>query len=243
MPEKQRSFEALDVKVTQTDLITPRVKNIRFQYEPGHVMNFHSGQFAQIFVPTDDPNKPRRSSYSIASAPYHKDYFELCVTHVIGGVSSTFLHNLKVGDKVHAMGPLGKFTLKEPQDRDTVFVATGSGIAPFRSMIHDLIHKNTTKNIDLVFGNRFEDDILYQAEWEKLAQTHKNFRYQFNLSKPGPTWKGKQGYVQDMIADFVSAPQDKDFYICGLKKMIDAVIEKLASLGVPSTQVHFERFD
>ena len=70
-----------------------------------------------------------------------------------------------------------------------------------------------------------------------------NFRFQFNLSKPSESWKGKKGYVQDMLADFVPRPNEKDFYICGLKKMIEGVTEKLTALGVPTTQIHYERFD
>jgi ferredoxin-NADP reductase len=206
-------------------------------------MHFHAGQFAQIFVPTGDPNKPRRTSYSIASSPYNEKFFELCVTHVEGGVSSTFLHNLKVGDTVKSMGPLGKFTINEPIARDLVFIATGSGIAPFRSMINDLINKKIGKNIYLVFGNRFEEDIIYRKEWESLANANKNFHYLFNLSRPADSWKGKKGYVQDMLEEFVPNLKEKDFYICGLVKMIEAVTAKLTSLGVPATQVHFERYD
>lgn len=242
MTDKKRTFENYEVTVTQSDLISPRVKNIRFQFPSGQEMTFHAGQFAQIFVPTNE-DKPRRSSYSIASAPNAHGHFELCVTHVEGGVSSTYLHNLKVGDKVHAMGPLGKFTVIEPITRDLVFVATGSGIAPFRSMINDLIGKRVPQNIYLVFGNRFEEDILYQKEWEALAKANSNFHFQFNLSKPSNSWKGKKGYVQDMIADFVPNPKGSDFYICGLKKMIEGVTEKLTALGVPNTQIHYERYD
>lgn len=242
MTDKKRSFENYDLVVAKTEILSPRVKNIRFQFPAEQEMIFHAGQFAQIFVPTNE-EKPRRSSYSIASAPNTHGYFELCVTHVEGGISSTYLHNLKVGDKVHAMGPLGKFMVNEPISRDLVFVATGSGIAPFRSMINDLISKRIPKNIYLIFGNRFEEDILYQKEWDALAKSNPNFHYQFNLSKPSPSWTGKKGYVQDMIADFVPKPSEKDFYICGLKKMIEGVTEKLQSLGVPTEQIHFERYD
>jgi ferredoxin-NADP reductase len=240
-PEKKRSFESLDTVVSKVEILTPRVKGIRFQYEPGHFMDFKAGQFAQVFIPAGD--KIKRTSYSIASSPHNSEYFELCVTLVPNGVSSTFLHTLKVGDKVKAMGPLGRFTMPEPLPRDVVFVATGSGIAPFRSMIHELIDKKTNKNIYLVFGNRFEEDIIYKSEWDEMLKANNNFKALFTLSKPSENWKGKKGYVQDAVGDFVPEPEKKDFYICGLVKMIDSVVEKLTSLGVSKDQIHFERYD
>ena len=237
----ERAFETYETTVEVADLVTPRNMHLRFRLPAGKEMHFKAGQFVQIFVP--QPDKPRRTSYSIASAPQDGHSFELCVTHVDGGKSSGYLHSLKVGDKVTAMGPLGKFTQPDPLPRDTVFIATGSGIAPFRSMIHDLLAKKTTRTLYLVFGNRFDGDVIYQKEWEKLAAENKNLKVLFTLSRPSEKWTGPKGYVQDKIAEFVPAPAAKDFYICGLSPMINAVQEKLLSLGVPKEQIHFEKFD
>lgn len=240
-PEKKRAFETFETTITEVLELTPRVHGIRFQLPAGKTISFHSGQFVQVFIPT--PEKLRRTSYSIASAPFHTDYFDLCVTLVTGGVSSTFLHHLKVGEKVQVMGPLGKFSLNNPATREQVFIATGSGIAPFRSMIHDLHHSDHKGSVRLIFGNRFEEDIIYRKDWDVLAAKWPNLKNLFTLSKPGNSWKGESGYVQDKIQGFVPDPRNADFYICGLVKMIDAVQEKLLSLGVPKEQIHFERYD
>lgn len=223
------------------DLITPRNIHLRFQLPEGKQMHFKPGQFVQVFIP--QPDKPRRTSYSIASPPQYTDFFELCVTHVEGGRSSTYLHSLKKGDKVTAMGPLGKFTHPEPLPRDPVFIATGSGIAPFRSMLGDQLGRGTDRTLYLLFGNRFDDDILYQKEFEALAKQKPNFKYFFTLSRPTDKWKGSKGYVQEKISEFVPKPQDKDFYICGLSKMINDVQDKLLSLDVPKEQIHYEKYD
>lgn len=241
-PEKKRSFDSYETTVESTVQLTPRNKAIRFRIEPGKSFHFKAGQFVQIFVPQEG-DKPRRSSYSIASSPKRHDSFELCVTLVEGGVSSGFIHHLKVGDRVHAMGPLGKFTLPEPLLKDPVFICTGSGVAPFRSMINDLFEKNTSRNVYLIFGNRYDPDIIYQTEWETLAKNHPNFKYTFTLSRPTPAWKGLKGYVQDQIEGAVKVPKDHDFFICGLSNMINAVQDKLLSLGVPKEQIHYERYD
>src|SRR3989344_1847576 len=145
--EKKRSFETYDLTVESAELVTPRNKHLRFRLPPGKELRFKAGQFAQMFIPHD--GKVRRTSYSIASSPGHKDYFELCVTLVDGGVSSSYLHSLKAGDRIQAMAPLGTFTFKD-DNRDSVFIATGSGIAPFRSMIGDLLEKKTPLRLFLV---------------------------------------------------------------------------------------------
>lgn len=239
--DKKRSFDTYEATIGKVDVLTPRNKNIQFLLPPGKTMHFKSGQFVQVFVPVEG-DKPRRTSYSIASSPIHETYFELCVTHVEGGKSSTYLHSLKTNDKVTVMGPLGKFQMPEPLQREPVFVCTGSGVAPFRSMISNLIETKFSKNIYLIFGNRFDGDIIYQKDWEALGGTHPNFKYLFTLSKP-EKWKGEKGYVQDKIQNFVPDLKNKDYFICGLSNMINGVQEKLLSLGVPAAQIHFEKFD
>ncbi|MCG3204749.1 MAG: Phenol hydroxylase P5 protein [Elusimicrobia bacterium] len=236
-----RSFDTYETTVEEATLVTPRNIHLRFRLPDGKSIQFKSGQFVQVFVP--QPDKPRRTSYSIASAPQNHEFIELCVTLVEGGKSSSYLHSLKPGNKVTFMGPLGKFIQPDPLPRDVVYIATGSGIAPFRSMIYDQLSKKTTKNMYLIFGNRFDDDTIYKSDWEKVASLHKNFTPLFTLSRPTEKWKGEKGYVQEKIQGFVPNLTDKDFYICGLSPMINAVQEKLISLGVPSSQIHFEKYD
>ena len=238
---RERAFETYDTIVEIAELKTPRNIHLRFRLPEGKHMKFKSGQFVQVFVP--QPDKPRRTSYSIASAPQNTNFFELCVTWVDGGKSSTYLHSLKVGDKVTVMGPLGKFTQPDPLPRDVVFIATGSGIAPFRSMIHDQIARNSPRKLNLIYGNRHDQDIIYKHDWEQLALENANFRALLTLSRPSDQWAGAKGYVQEKIADFIHQPKENDYYICGLSPMINAVQERLLSLGVPQDQIHFEKFD
>lgn len=238
--DKKRAFDTFDLVVGESVEITPRNKHIRFDIQGGKTLHFKAGQFAQLFIPQEG-GKVRRTSYSIASAPQNTGFFELCVTLVDGGVSSTYLHNLKVGDKIQAMAPLGTFTLKD-ESRDMVFVSTGSGVAPFRSMIQDQVAKKTPKNLYLLYGHRYEPDILYRKEWEALAKKEPHFRFLFTLSRD-TAWTGERGYVQDKIEKFVPSATEKNYFICGLNNMITAVNDKLLALGVPKEQIHFERYD
>jgi ferredoxin-NADP reductase len=240
--DKKRAFDTFHAVVDRIESLTPRNKGFHFKLPNGKTMPFKPGQFVQVFIPIEN-DKVRRTSYSIASPPRQLDGFELCVTLVDGGKSSGFLHSLQPGTTVDVMGPLGKFTLPDPITRDIVFIATGSGIAPFRSMIGNLMDRKTNRNLYLIFGNRFDGDIIYKDELEELSKTHPNFKVLFTLSKPTAAWKGKKGYVQEQVADFIPEPAKKDFYICGLSKMISDVEAKLISLGVPKEQIHFERYD
>lgn len=240
---KDRSFNTYETKVEIADHLTPRNVHLRFKLPAGQEIHFKEGQFVQAFIPQPGQDKPRRTSYSIASSSLHPDYIELCVTKVEHGPSSTFLHTLKPGDAITLMGPLGKFGMPTPLTRPPVFIATGSGIAPFRSMIHKLIHDKTDKNIVLIYGNRFDEDIIYLKEWEKLAQENPNFKLLLTLSRPTDKWKGPKGYVQEHITDVITKPSDHDFFICGLSNMINGVQDKLLSLGVPKEQIHYEKYD
>ncbi len=239
--ENTRTFETYDATLTKVEFLTPRVKHLRFQLPEGKLINFKAGQFVQMFIPT--PDKVRRTSYSVASPPYDHDHVDLCVTLVRDGVSSNYLHKMKEGDKLQMMGPLGKFTHPEVLPRDIVFVAAGSGVAPFRSMILELLFQRTRQNVYLVFGNRYEHDIIYRKEWDEIAAKHPNFKFLHTLSQADSNWAGKRGYVQDALQEFIPEPANKDFYICGLVKMIDGVCEKLQALGVAKEQIHFERYD
>ena len=238
-PEKKRSFATYDLTLVESVELTPGNKSLRFTLPEGKPLHFKAGQYVQLFIPHEAGI--RRRAYSIASSPFHEDYFELCVTLVDGGISSTYLHHMKPGETIQGMAPLGHFVIKD-ESRDFCFVSTGSGVAPFRAMIHDLIHKGCQKNIFLIYGHRYEQDLLYRDEWEDLAGANPRFHPLFTLSRD-TKWTGERGYVQTKIASFVPEVKEKDYYICGLNNMITGVNEALLSLGVPKEQIHYERYD
>jgi ferredoxin-NADP reductase len=236
---KKRTFETYDVTVEAAELLSPHNKHLRFRLPAGREIHFQAGQFVQMFIPLAD-GKERRTAYSIASSPRETGFFELCVTRVEGGESSTYLHGLKVGEAARCMGPLGTFKFVE-DGRDSVFISTGSGIAPFRAMINDRLERGKADPMYLIFGNRFVEDILYRKEWEALALAHGNFKALFTLSRAA--WDGPKGYVQAHIDDFVPDPSSKNYYVCGLQNMIESVRQKLETLGVPKERIRFERYD
>lgn len=158
---------------------------------------------------------------------------------------SNHLCDLKDGEEMTFQGPFGSFILRPPM-RDRVFIATGTGIAPFRSMLHWLLadrERHSGHRVSLLFGARFEHDIYYREEFERLAAQHSNFRFLPTLSRGGPEWTGLRGYVQEHVPGIVGDRKDMHAYICGLDKMVSANRELLKSLGWDRKQIVYEKYD
>ena len=158
---------------------------------------------------------------------------------------SNFLCDLRLGDEVYLQGPFGDFILHPPM-RDTIFIATGTGIAPFRSMLHWLLSdesRHQGKHLWLLFGNRRIEDIYYHDEFLRLADLHSNFHYLPTLSRADEKWQGLRGYVQQHVPELAQGRLDMHAYICGLDKMVKANRELLKSLGWDRKSIRYEKYD
>ena len=212
--------------------LTHNVKYCRFSITEDFY--FKPGQYVSLSVRIDD--KKIRVPYSIASTP-DKKYMELCVKKVENGKASHYVWNLKKGDKTEFFGPLGKFTInKNSQDKDLIFICTGTGISPFVSMIPWLLKERYNKKIILIKGFRKQRDVLYEKEFSDLRSEHDNFEFYNVLSS-------SHGYVQDTLGKYVPKNFKGHIYICGLSEMIDAVKEKLKKIGIEEDRVFFEKYD
>jgi ferredoxin-NADP reductase len=210
-------------------------------FEPGQRMNFIPGQFVAVLCPKD--GKVIRRAYSIASPPEEDRGLALIVKLVQGGVVTTWFWSLKRGDKIRVHGPFGRFVLPERIDFDVAFVAVGTGIAPFRSMIRHLLPRGFERRIQLLFGTRYESSIPYHEEWLDLAMRYPGFSYVPTISRPSPSWTGERGYVQTKIEKLFPNPQGKRVYICGLTEMIQAVQEACLKQGFRKDQIFSEKYD
>lgn len=158
---------------------------------------------------------------------------------------SNFLCDMNEGDELSCQGPFGDFILHPPM-RDTIFIATGTGIAPFRSMLNWLLAdeaRHQQKHLWLLFGNRLEEDIYYQDEFLRLADRHSNFHYLPTLSRADEKWQGLCGYVQQHVAEIAQGRYDMHAYICGLEKMVKANRKLLKSLGWDRKCIRYEKYD
>jgi ferredoxin-NADP reductase len=205
---------------------------------------FVAGQWLSFKQVKPDGEELTRA-YSIASPPGEDARFALCLNRVQDGFMSNFLCDMKEGDEIRCQGPFGDFILRPPM-RDTIFIATGTGIAPFRSMLHWLLadeSRHQGKQLWLLFGNRYEKDIYYHDEFQRLAGQHSNFHYLPTLSRGAAEWQGLRCYVQEHVTGIAQGRPDMHAYICGLDKMVKANREVLTSLGWNRKSIRYEKYD
>jgi CDP-4-dehydro-6-deoxyglucose reductase len=204
---------------------------------------FTPGQFVSVIERLDGKEITR--AYSIAS-PRDGNRFALCLNRVVDGIVSPYLFQLKPGDEVEMGEPLGYFTLRHPGHR-SVFIATGTGIAPFRSMLLEHLPK-THPRITLLFGVRYEQGLLYRDELEHLAKQYDNFHFMPTITRPTEAWTGRTGRVQAHLDEALALqsyedPSTLDVYICGLKEMVDDVRAELKKRGFDRKQIIYEKYD
>lgn len=160
------SFEAFVCSVAD---LTAEVREIELELMAPPGISFAAGQFISFEVQAPEWPYPITRSYSIASNPDERRRITLLLNLVTGGRMSPYLFGLRVGDPVTFRGPLGTFCLR-PGGRDLLFVATGTGIAPMRSMLHSLASEKSARRITLFWGLRSRADLYYQAELAQLAE-------------------------------------------------------------------------
>jgi len=204
-------------------------------------LKYQAGQFVMLNIPYKDTHV--RRAYSIANRPENK-HIELCLNFVPSGKASHFLFNIKPNETVMIDGPYGIFKLKH-NTNDKLFVCTGTGVAPLRAMIQELLSSKENKSntrITLIFGERTEAELLYKKEFEQLQKAHKNFKYIPTLSKPHKGWNGEKDYVQYVIQKYINQPQTTDVYICGMKEMVEHVQTTLLEFNIPKQNIFIEKF-
>jgi len=218
-----------------------RTKHFQFQISNGHRFDFRPGQFISLDIELE--GRKVRRPYSIASAPRADNGFDLCLNMLPEGRVSSWLFHLKPGDKIGFSGPFGFFSLREPPDPVSAFIATGTGIAPIRAMLQQLYSRPHDSEVWLIFGVRKESDILYREEFEQMAAEHPNFHFIPTLSRPGPGWTGHTGYVQRHVVRYLAEKKGFHAYLCGLRKMIDDVAQEFRSMGYDRKALSYEKYD
>jgi ferredoxin-NADP reductase len=229
-------------KVIRIEDATPNTKRYWVEVPELERFSFEAGQFVTLDLPIDNKKSKRWRSYSISSAPDHTNVFELIIVLDKHGLGTQYIfNNIHVGSELLFRGPQGVFTLKQPLDKDLFLVCTGTGIAPFRSMLHDIKNNNIPhKNIYLVFGCRTQKDILYYDEMKAFEKEIENFHYIPTLSRE--QWEGRAGYVHPIYEELCTDKQPASFYLCGWKGMLDEAKKRILALGYDKKDTHSELY-
>jgi len=196
-------------------------------------------------------------AYSMANYPEERGVVKFnirCATPPPGshgippGIMSSWVFNLKEGDKVKVYGPFGEFFAKET-DNEMVFIGGGAGMAPMRSHIFDQLRRlKSTRKISFWYGARSMRECFYNEEYDQLAEENDNFEWHLALSDPQPedNWDGLQGFIHQILLDNYlkdhPAPEDCEYYMCGPPMMNAAVIKMLVDLGVERDNIFLDDF-
>lgn len=235
------AYQYYDCEVIAIIEEAPGVRRFVLNYPETVTLDFHAGQFIMFDLPID--SKYTNRSYSIASAPSDDNVLEVVIVINPQGLGTPHLFNdIEIGSILRTSLPLGKFKLDEDLNRHVCFICTGTGIAPFRSMILDVIAKKKPfEKITLIAGSRTQKDILYRTEFEELDQRLSNFRYIPVLSREN--WEGQTGYVHDVYNELFDEPGDHLFYLCGWAAMLKEARENLLNYVHDKKQIRFESYD
>lgn len=230
-------------EVTRFEMLTPTVFELDF-VPIEKVLAFKAGQFVSVIVPKAGPQgRDLRRAYSIASPPQSSS-ITLCVKLVEGGPGTNYLYKLRTGDRLRGFAPYGDFIFETPRERSTVFVSTGTGIAPFRSMLLSQGSERVSlEKSYLLLGVRTEDEILYPAAMKDLLGR----RWIPTVSQPTRDGDFFRGRVTDVLKNWAEkAPpfewNETDFYLCGNGAMISEVTALLIEKGVPKEQILKEKY-
>jgi ferredoxin-NADP reductase len=218
--------------------IAPATRHFEFEVPGLAELRFKPGQFVSVKHMVDGREITR--AYSIASRP-GGNRFSLCLNLIENGLISKYLFELELDAEIEVGEALGYFTLRNPQ-RDALFVATGTGVAPFRSMLLQHLPE-VERRITLLMGCRYPEGLMYRDELNRLAQDHAHFSFLPTVTRPDASWTGRTGRVQAHLDEALDERRDIDVYICGLKEMVDDVRSLLKQKGFDRKQIIYEKYD
>jgi len=221
---------------------TPTTRTFRCERTDGPLPPWRPGQYVNVFVDVDGVLTSR--PYSIASAP-GADSLDLTVRDKPGGFVAPYLLNqVGVGTEFETTGPAGSFYHEPLIDGDElVFLAGGSGITPFMSIIRDAVRNDRGLRMHLLYGSRTPDDVIFGPELAALAARNANLRYTPVISEPPPSYEGLCGFMTaDLIREQIGGVAGKTFYICGPNVMYGFCLAALAELGMPGHKIKRELY-
>lgn len=239
--------------------LTPDLAILRMQpADGGPVPDFRAGQFVTLGIQFPDEDRMTYRAYSISSPPEEKRYFELYIkwtTKPVMGKLTSALFGMKEGDTLYWRKPAGAFTIEDkkadgtPDSRRLVLVASGTGLAPFISYVLHLKSIGSKREIVLLHGAKYAQELGYRDILEKMAGGDSlNFKYLPTVSRPDHElsrgWRGNTGRVETLLVDKVDdrshlektvgekvTPENSFFHVCGYQGTIDSVVSILGPLG------------
>ncbi len=245
---KAREIEAIrdipvrmmPARVTEKTLLSESIIRIKLRLPRAQRLQFLAGQYVDILLPGG-----KRRAFSIASPPENEDELELHIRHVEGGDFTGWVFDeLKVMDILRLEGPLGTFFVRHDiADRPIIMMGGGTGFAPLKAMIEDLISHNDQRSIHLFWGARNKGELYQESLPEEWARSHAHIMYTRALSDSTPVDSAFSGFVHEAVVNAYPDLSAHDLYMSGPPAMIDAAKSAFVGAGLPEKRLFYDSFE
>lgn len=232
----------IKVKVAEIHKETPSCRVFRLRSLEGLLPPFIAGQYVNLRLTIGGVQTSR--AYSIASSPQQRAHYEIAVREKPDGfVTRYLLQALQRGEHLEISAPAGQFYYNPLiHGKALVFIAGGSGITPFMSMIQDFYETGPDDlKVDLIYGCASEDDVIYRSQLQSLDEKFDGFSFHLVVSDPSESFQGLTGFItRDLLRRLLGGFEGKKFYLCGPEVMYQFVIGELEAEGVARRSVKRE---
>lgn len=240
----RKTFEA---RLVASRGITPHIKELEFERIDGTPSPHKPGQWVTMVLPPKDEDGRIDRAYSFSSLADGTARFRVLVTKVDDGLGSTWLHSAPPGTVLPMRGPDGTFVRDAKQPPAALFVVSGTGFAPVRTMFEDALRQGHGEPMWLLLGVRSPEEIPFAEDLDRWRQ-QPNMRVEITLSKPPEGWTGRRGHVQEHLPELwhelVAKHPAALVYVCGWRRMVWSVRDQLrGALGVEASRMRVEAFD
>lgn len=250
--KKEESTDSRYLKLRVKEVVRETEEAVSLVFEQPDVtgLTYKPGQFITVILPLD--GKKVRRAYSLSSSPYLNESPTVTIKKVNGGVMSNYINtNIKAGDEIEIMEPMGSFITQIDQSnkRHLVLIGGGSGITPLMSIAKSVLSEETESKVSLIYANQNESSIIFASRLnEMLADYPDRFDVIHFLETPPIDWPGHTGWIDDSKLKAVlgevgdSRYSEVDYFTCGPEPMMNIVMDTLEDLGVPADKRHKESF-
>lgn len=231
----------MDLRVSQVINETVSTNTLRLVSKDEYLPPFQAGQYIALYLDIDGIRTGR--PYSISSSPNQTGYYDITVRRMKDGLVSNYLMDrVKAGDMIQSSGPDGRFVYNPLiYGKSLVFIAGGSGITPFMSMIREIAERGMDREVFLFYGNRTEEDVIFHSELKDFSSWFKNINYIPVIQYPESGYKGHTGFITGkIILNEIKDINNKTFMLCGPQALYDFCVPELTKIGVSSKKIRRE---
>jgi Na+-transporting NADH:ubiquinone oxidoreductase subunit F len=245
IPEELFNIREYHAEVAGIEDLTYDIKRVTLALRDPDAIKFTPGQYVQLECPVYKMSpEPVYRAYSVASDPDDQHQVELIIRLVPNGICTTWVFDfMQQGDSVKINGPYGDFRLQD-SGREMIFIAGGSGMAPFCSMLATMKKRQDPRKTRYFFGAKAVKDLFYVDKMKQFETELPDFKFIPALSEPAPEddWQGETGLITEVVGNHYQDCSDKEAYLCGSPGMIDACLKVLKERGMTEEYIFFDKF-